>query len=81
MMKCIYCGKEFQIKRRPDQVTCGGEECKKKLQSERSKSIWREKALEKKAQKNRKVNGTLTDIARKARECGMTYGQYVAMHE
>ena len=80
-MNCIYCGKEFTPKRRPDQKTCGGEECKKRLQRERSRSIWREKEKERKEQQNRKGNGTLTEIAIKARACGMTYGQYVAMHE
>ena len=80
-MNCIYCGKEFKIKRRPDQVTCGGEACKKILQRERSKIIHREKAKEREEQRNRKRNETLTQIAIKARACGMSYGQYVAMYE
>lgn len=82
MMNCKYCGKEFIPKRRPDQITCGGDECRKKLIRERSKSVYRENARKKEEQRQkRKKNGTLTEIAKRARECGMTYGQYVAMQE
>ena len=76
-MKCIYCNKEFTPRVRK-QKTCGGTECKRMLCREASRIYHQNMAIEAKKEKEKKKKNGLADMARKARECGMTYGQYVA---
>lgn len=67
--KCKYCGKEFNSTKN-DRRYCS-DECRKKSQLEMSKK-------RRKGAHIKKPNAAVVDIAVKAREAGMTYGQYVA---
>ena len=78
-MNCIYCGKEFKARVR-NQKTCGGTECKIKLNRELTRIHQQNKKQEAMRKKETKKN-PLNDIAKEAAECGMTYGQYVALNE
>lgn len=78
--KCSVCGKQFEPQNRR-QVTCGSE-CQK-IRENDLMAAWRakntksaKKPREKKPEK--KKPETLAQINKKARECGMTYGQYMA---
>ena len=64
---CMYCGKGFKP-RNHRQKTCGSEECKRKLNNLNVKK-WSEE------QKKKPLS--LSEISRRARACGMTYGEYV----
>lgn len=85
---CKQCGKLFQPIRSTHVYCCG--DCNRKAEKERYKKRvkynaekQREYKAKKKleeAEKKRKKNA-LNEMAKKAREAGMTYGQYVAMVE
>lgn len=67
--KCKYCGKEFDATK-SKRLYCS-DKCKK--------SRWREKDKKRKYGVHMEnPNAAVVDIAVKAREAGMTYGQYVA---
>lgn len=70
--KCKYCGKEFDATK-SKRLYCS-DKCKK--------SRWREKDKKRKYGVHMEnPNAAVVDIAVKAREAGMTYGQYVAKME
>lgn len=85
---CVVCGKPFMTNR-PHKVTCGPD-----CQYERNKMLARENAhrktkkylaeqaaipkLEPPPRKQKKVE-SIEEVQRKARELGMSYGQYMAM--
>ncbi len=67
--KCKYCGKEFDATK-SKRLYCS-DKCKK--------SFWKKKDIKRKHGVHmEKPNAAVVDIAVKAREAGMTYGQYVA---
>jgi predicted nucleic acid-binding Zn ribbon protein len=67
--KCKYCGKEFDATK-SKRLYCS-DKCKK--------SRWREKDKKRKYGVHMEnPNAAVVDMAVKAREAGMTYGQYVA---
>jgi len=78
---CPVCGKEFIIKGKRKYCS---EECSEKVCSQRKKT-WGKEYYRKPGRINAKQEGaqkresSLQELARKAREAGMTYGQYVAM--
>lgn len=85
---CKVCGKLFKSIR-STHVYCSGD-CNRKAERQRQKRDLKynaekqreykaKKKLEK-AEKERKKHA-LTEMAKKAREAGMSYGQYVAMME
>lgn len=77
IFNCKICGKEFitdsNIRK------CCSEECKK-INAKINGKIWadKQKTMQPKPKKKEKKD-TVTDIAVKARELGMSYGQYTAM--
>lgn len=77
-VKCKICGKEFTtdsyIKK------CCSEECVKKNAKINVKAYnEKQKAMRTAKPKKKEKKLTVTDIAVKAREAGMSYGQYTAM--
>lgn len=68
--KCDYCKKDFYAANH-NKKYCS-KECMKAAQKERDKARYEEK-------KKELERPTLTEINRRAREAGMSYGQYVAM--
>lgn len=73
---CKICGKEFTTE--TYSVKCCSPECRK-VNVKINKELYRErqKMQPKKPKKEKKL--TVTDMAAKARELGMSYGQYTAM--
>lgn len=67
LKKCKCCGIEFDSTKQ-NRRYCS-DECKKKISRERKR---------RKKEYVTKPNAAVIDIAVKAREAGMTYGQYVA---
>lgn len=82
--KCVVCGKEFERKGR--QIYCS-RECSRVKINERARLFSREAEQRKKEECIRKRNikkskaNVINEIAKAAREAGMSYGQYVAMQE
>lgn len=77
---CVECGNEFETTR-VSIVTCS-----QKCKDERHRRMAREKnriyfARKKQEKQMAKKDNKLGDIEAKAREQGMSYGQYVAMYE
>ena len=75
---CVICGKEFAP--HGAQITCG-KECSQINKKEKRKirnKLFREKQ---KIMKSRKTSNIpdIVEISKKARELGMSYGQYSAM--
>ena len=78
---CKICGAKF-IPRNSKMFTCGSEECQR-LRGNKSANEKHEKEKAQKVRKARKQaerKAKIVDIAVAARQEGMTYGQYVAMH-
>jgi hypothetical protein len=75
LFKCKICGKDF--KTTYNHTKCCSEECRKENAKINSKH-WADKQKQIKPKKKEKKL-TVTDIAVKAREAGMSYGQYTAM--
>jgi len=75
---CISCGKEFKPYRH-DQATCGDKKCVKKSVLVRCKK-YRQESKIRTEMKKRKGNNSVMDIANRAREEGLSYGQYVAKY-
>lgn len=73
--KCVVCGKAYEATY--NSKYCGVE-CRQIMNSELQKK-WREEKA--KPKKPRKKKETVVDIAAKAKEMGLTYGQYVARME
>ena len=75
---CVICGKEFSL--RGPAVTCG-KECSlinKKEKRKITNKLFRERQ---KINRGKKTSNTpdIVEISKKARELGMSYGQYSAM--
>lgn len=75
--KYYLCSKEF-VQEHKNQLYCCPE-CRTIANRERSAEYDRERRAAKRREKTKKV--TLRDINKKAKEHGMSYGQYVAMME
>lgn len=74
--KCVYCNKEFYADRH--QTRYCSMKCRRAAQEQRNKErAEEENHIEKRDNKPHTSN--LLEINRKAREAGMSYGQYVAM--
>lgn len=74
---CVQCGKEFEPNH-PAKVTCSPM-CQKKRDREITRSCGYTK--KKKIKKDASNSKQIIDINAKAKEMGMTYGQYVAYME
>lgn len=70
--KCIVCGRYFGANAK--QQICS-EECKNMHKREYN-SAYRKKPVVKEETKHKENN--LVELAKAARDCGMTYGQYMA---
>ena len=80
---CKICGKEFVTK---TVAKCCSKECKKENEVRNAASYFERAAKAKKDTKQipkpkKEKKLTVTDIAVKAKEAGMSYGQYVAQME
>lgn len=73
---CRVCGKQFDTL--SSRKKCCSKECAKQ-NSKNTQKIWwdKQKGIRRTEKKEKKA--TVTDIAVKARELGMSYGQYTAM--
>ena len=75
---CVICGKEFEP--HGPKITCG-KECSiinKKMKKEKSDKLYRERQMIIRGRKTSNTTG-IVDMNNKARELGMSYGQYSAM--
>ncbi len=72
---CKICGKEFIAK--ASNTKCCSDECKKENSKMNKKLCDERKKLQPKKKKEKKL--TVTELAVKAKEAGMSYGQYTAM--
>lgn len=75
--QCEFCGKSF-IAKKSNGRYCSNE-CARKGYKERAKEYYREKKMEQERQAKGKL--TVTEITKKARQAGMSYGKYVAQME
>lgn len=73
-MKCERCGIEIE-KRGNRQRYCRN--CKMIVHQE-NLSAAKDRYAKRKENKHKRINGSLVDIAMKAKEAGMSYGEYVA---
>ena len=77
---CVICGKEFA--QHGSAITCG-KECSlinKKKNRRRSDELYKERQRIMRGRKISSVPG-IVEISKKARELGMSYGEYVAYME
>ena len=72
-LTCVICGKDF-TNVNPQSKTCD-EECRKMLNREKKK----EYTL--KYKRNKKPNSLLVEMSIRAKELGLSYGQYVALKD
>lgn len=73
---CKICGKEFIANCK--KTKCCSEECKKE-NAKINQKLWADRQKELKAKKKKEKKFTVAELAVKARELGMSYGQYTAM--
>ena len=74
---CVICGKEFEP--HGHQITCG-KECStinKKMKKRKSDKLYKERQRIIRSRKTSNTTG-IVDMNNKARELGMSYGQYKA---
>ena len=75
---CVICGKEFEP--HGTQITCG-KECSiinKKMKKRKSDKLYKERQRIIRSRKTSNTTG-IVDMNNKARELGMSYGQYSAI--
>jgi predicted nucleic acid-binding Zn ribbon protein len=76
---CVICGVEF-VKLSNNNCVCS-EECKgirnKNLKEQKKKEMKLLKEQQKKAEEEKKSIETLSEVAKKASDAGMTYGKYM----
>ena len=80
---CLICGKQFTAKyNHYKPLTCGSPECKSILVKQiHAKKRFEKEMEEKKAEKEKKKVVSISEINKKARKKGMTYGQYMAQQQ
>lgn len=71
--RCAYCGKEFEIEK-----NTVAKYCSILCRNRRNNHMQRQQEKIKRLSNRTKLNAAVTDIAREAKEAGMSYGQYVA---
>lgn len=74
-VKCKICGKEFTAKTKRRQLC--GKECVRINAKNNFKNLEERRKEERKQKKEKK--STITEIAVKAKQAGMSYGQYTAL--
>ena len=76
LRNCDWCKKEYLASNRNSKYCCI--DCKNSNRKERSNILSRQRYEKQKRNMKTRNNNMLTEISKKAREAGMSYGQYVA---
>ena len=77
---CIMCGKELPLKKRKYCSNACALKLNSKKQMEENREQYKKPKAEEKPKVIKKKVLSLDEVAKLAREAGLTYGQYVAKH-
>ena len=77
---CVVCGKELPLKKRTYCSNACALTMKLKRQMDNNKDQYKKPKAEEKPKVAKKKKLSLVEVAKLAKEAGLTYGQYVAKH-